>query len=302
MGKLNGPFRDIIPILFKMKKSTGYKYNSTKDYIELDNFLYKYGITKISQEIYNVAVIKEANPYLKKKRYYALENLNVVMEILNMPTIKVGKIKLHKNEKFIARILTENEIKILFKEIDKESNLIKGFNKELYPVLFRLLYSTGLRINEALSLRKADYMGKYGVLKISNTKNLTSRNVVLSNGMKKIFDKYLINIKENDDLIFDISYTTVRTFFQKIIIRLSFEPCRIHDLRHMFAVYALHNLKKEMIENKALYYLSVVMGHTSIESTVYYLQLTPKHKQEINNKMEKINEFIFMEVNDVETK
>ena len=75
MGKLNGPFRDIIPILFKMKKSTGYKYNSIKDYIELDNFLYKYGITKISQEIYNVAVIKEENPYLKKKRYYSLENL-----------------------------------------------------------------------------------------------------------------------------------------------------------------------------------------------------------------------------------
>lgn len=298
MGKLNGPFSDIIPVLIKMKKSTGYKYNNIKNYIELDNFLYERGITEISQEIYNVAIMQEDNPFLKKKRYYTLENINVVLETLNIPVIKIGKIKLEKNEKFIARILTQKEIITLFSKIDNASNKLNNTYKELYPVLFRLLYSTGLRISEALSLTKADYTRDYGTLKILNSKNLVSRNVVLSNSMKRIFDKYINCIKNDNDLIFKVSYSTVRSFFQKIIIELSFEPCRIHDLRHMFAIYSLYNLKSEMEENKALYYLSVFMGHSNIESTVYYLQLTPKHEKEIINKMDKINKYIFKEEDD----
>jgi integrase/recombinase XerD len=298
MEKLNGPFSDIIPVLIKMKKSTGYKYNNIKDYVELDNFLYEQNITKISQEIYNVAVIREDNPFIKRKRYYALENINIVLESLNIPVIKMGKLKLEKSEKFIARILKKKEIEILFSKIDNISNNLNNNYKELYPVLFRLLYSTGLRISEALSLTKADYTRDYGVLRILNSKNLISRNIVLSNSMKKIFDKYINNIKKDSDLIFEINYLNVRNFFQKIIIELSFEPCRIHDLRHMFAIYSLCNLKKEIDENKALYYLSVFMGHSSIESTVYYLQLTPKHKKEITNKLDKINKYIFKEETD----
>lgn len=292
MQKLNGPFRDIIPILIKMKKSTGYKYDNINSYVELDNFLYNKGITKISPEIYIVSVLEEENSYLKRKRYYILENLNVVMEALNIQPIKLGKIKLDKNEKFVSRILMKEEIKILFKKIDFES---KKINKNLYPVLFRLLYSTGLRISEALNLTKSDYKGEYGVLRILNSKNLISRNVVLSNSMKKIFDKYIMTIKNKNDLIFNISYSEARNFFHKIIIELSFEPCRLHDLRHTFAVYALDNLKNKMTENKALYYLSVFMGHTSKDSTVYYLQLLPKHRIEMNKKMNKINEYIFEE-------
>lgn len=292
MEKLKGPFSDIIPVLIKMKKSTGYKYNNIKDYIELDNFLYKNGITKINQEIYNASVLDEKNPYLKRKRYCALENLNVVMEALNIPTIKMGKIKTNENEKFISRILTTKEIQILFNEIDNQA---RDSYRSIYPVLFRLLYSTGLRISEALSLTKGDYNEDDGVLRILNSKNLISRNVVLSDSMKKIFEEYIINIKNKSDLIFDISYSTARNFFHKIIIQLSLEPCRIHDLRHTFAVYALQNLLKEMDENKALYFLSIYMGHTSIESTVYYLQLVPKMKKEINKKMNEINEYIFKE-------
>lgn len=292
MEKLSGPFRDILPVLIKMKKSAGYKYHNIKDYIKLDDFLYKKGITKLSQEIYDVSILNEENPYLKRKRYCALENLNVVMEALNIPTIKMGKIKINGNEKFISRILTTKEIEILFDEIDNQARDTK---QSIYPVLFRLLYSTGLRISEALSLTNADYNGDDGVLRILNSKNLISRNVVLSDSMKRTFEEYIINIKNKNDLIFDISYPTARNFFHKIIIQLSLEPCRIHDLRHTFAVHALNNLLKEMDENKALYYLSIFMGHTSIESTIYYLQLVPKQKKEINKKMKEINEYIFKE-------
>lgn len=291
MQKLKGPFKDIIPVLIKMKKSTGYKYNNIYSYIELDEFLYKNNITKISNDIFTLAITNEQDKTLKKRRYCALENLNVVLNIMGISRIKMHSIKTEKNEKFIARILNEKEIKMLFNEIDK---VAKNNNEYyVYQVLIRLLYSTGLRISEALALKMGDYDEKNGTLFINSSKNYISRYVVLSNSMKKIFEKYLQTKAKNDDYIFDISYYKVHTFFHKIIISLSLEPCRLHDLRHIFAVHSLDNNIAPMGEEKALYYLSVFMGHSNIHSTIYYLQLTEKHIKEMQKLSEKTNEYIF---------
>lgn len=61
MQKLKGPFKDIIPILIKMKKSNGYKYNNINIYTELDNHLFRKNIIEIkdNKEIFNVAIKNE---------------------------------------------------------------------------------------------------------------------------------------------------------------------------------------------------------------------------------------------------
>lgn len=301
MEKLRGPFKDIIPILVDMKKSTGYKYNNIKKYCELDNFLYNQKITKLDKEIFNLAIKKEKNEYLKKNRYYILENLNVILSLIGLKEIPMEKIHMEKNEKFIARVLTKKEINILFKKIDSESLKYKDNRKIIFPVLFRLIYSTGLRINEALSLINSDYCPKNGVLLIRTSKNNITRNVVLRTSMKKIFEKYLGNLNlSKDDKIFNISYSIVRNFFHENIIKLSLEPCRIHDLRHTFAVHSLEKLLKNMEEDKALYYLSVFMGHTNIESTSYYIHLTNKYINNIRRQTKDTSIYIFPEVNDGE--
>lgn len=295
MQKLNGPFKDIIPILIEAKRSIGYKYNNIKPYYEIDNFLYENNINKLDSRIFKLAITDEKNEYLKRRRYSALENINVILSLLNIKEIPMGKIKLKNNEKFVARVLDKKEIKILFKKIDSES---KKINSKMFPVLFRLLYGCGLRISEALSLETADYSRKNGALLIRNSKNRITRNVVLSSSFKKIFEEYLVqkNLQPNE-LIFDISYHTVRTFFQKRIIELSLEPCRLHDLRHTFAVHSLDKILKEMDEDKALYYLSVYMGHSNIESTAYYIHLTKDFIKKVKKYTKDTSKYIFPEVN-----
>lgn len=301
MELLKGPFKDIIPVLVAMKKSSGYKYNNIKQYYELDNFLYQQGITKMTKGIFQIAIINEDNEILKKQRYYCLENLNVVLNMLGLVEISMHKILFKSKEKFIARILTREEIKLLFKRIDLNSKKEKGKTKTMYPILFRLLYSNGLRISEALSLEKEAYDIKKGVLLIKLSKNNITRNVVLSTTMKKIFDIYYKKIMlNNDNKIFNISYSKVHNFFQKNIIELSLEPCRLHDLRHIYAVYALNKLLKMYEEQKAIYMLSISMGHSSIESTAYYLHLTQEHIKEMQKRSKKTNSYIFPEVKDNE--
>lgn len=296
MQKLNGPFKDIIPILVKMKKSSGYKYNNINIYIELDNYLFSKDIIEIknNKEIFNVAIKNEKNEYLKMRRYSALENINAVMNVIGLKEIEMEKVCFKSKERFVSRILEAEEITKLFKTIDKLSEKMEERERLLYQTIYRLIYSTGLRISEILSLVKAHYSRENGVLLIEKSKNNITRNVCLSKSMKEIFDKYLDNLNiKVEDKIFDISVQKIRSFFSLAIIAASLEPCRIHDLRHTFAVNALDKLLKNNDEYKALYLLQVFMGHSNIVSTEYYLRLTKNQIKNLRRQEEEIDEFIF---------
>lgn len=296
MQKLNGPFKDIIPILVKMKKSNGYKYNNINIYTELDKYLFSKNITEIkrNKEIFNVAIKNEKNEYLKMRRYSALENINTVMNIIGLKEIEMEKVIFKSKEKFVARLLEAKEITTLFKTIDELSEKKEEKERLLYQTIYRLLYSTGLRISEALNLEKAHYSRENGVLLIENSKNNITRNVCLSKSMKEIFDKYLDKLDINDeDKIFNISIKKIRNFFSLAVVTASLEPCRIHDLRHTFAVNALDKLLKNNDEYKALYLLQIFMGHSDITSTEYYLRLTKNQMKNLRKKEEEIDEFIF---------
>lgn len=297
MQKLNGPFKDIIPILVKMKKSIGYKYDNINIYVTLDNFLYENNITEIKndKEIFLTAIKNEKNENVKSRRYSALININAVLNSLGLKEVNLENVHFNSKEKFIPKILEDKEIKKFFETIDILSKNYNSKEQNIYQIFFRLLYSTGLRISEALNLEKRCYIRENGVLLIIKSKNYITRNVCLSDSMKKILDEYLdkINIEEKDK-IFNISEKKIREFFCNVVITASLEPLRIHDLRHTFAVSALNKLLKDIEENKALYMLQVFMGHTKLESTEYYLRFTKKEINNFRKTANRINNDIFV--------
>ena len=48
MGKLRGPFKDIIPIFQDAKKALGYKYDNISLFNELDKYLFNKNIKDLS--------------------------------------------------------------------------------------------------------------------------------------------------------------------------------------------------------------------------------------------------------------
>ena len=190
---------------------------------------------------------------------------------------------------FQPHIYTDDEIRRYFAAVDAFSGPNK-MDAVIMPVLFRLLYCCGTRINETLGIRKRDIDLEAGIIRLLETKNDCERYIVLSPELRLMMNQfankcfYLLN---DDDYVFQAVrhsrrtgkriYELHRLFLQKAGIPYigNGRGPRIHDWRHTFAVKAF----KQMIDQGldmyvALPVLSAYLGHKTIYATERYVRLT----------------------------
>ena len=302
MEKFKGPCKDINPIFQDYKKSRGYLYNNIFSYYELDNFLYKNNIYNFndSKKIFEL-VINSDNETKKRNRYFCLKELYDFMKILGYNDLYFIYIAFDKKENNSITLLSQEEINLFFKKIDNNSKLLKGNEKYISPTLFRLLYSTGMRIGEALSLNLLDFSRDEGTITIIRGKRNVTRKIPLSSSMLSVLIKYL-KLAKPKDYVFElnnkpIKYNKVSLFFHNSIVGM--KKFRIHDLRHNFAVNVFNSLYlKKYKEKQILYLLYIYMGHTKIESTEYYLRLTNENLKRIISLPQKAYSNIIPKIDD----
>jgi integrase len=176
-------------------------------------------------------------------------------------------------------------------QITKEE-LIPG----LYQTLFSLLYSTGMRISEALGLTHADYINDEKLIHIQKGKFRKERYIVVSNSAANRLNEYIqhytctLPIEEDSALFIDIrtkplTYSSaygafVKTLNKSGIVKNHRGP-RLHDFRHAFAIQRLLQwYQTEQDINAKLPFLSTYMGHVNISSTHIYFFLITSNKAE----------------------
>jgi len=194
------------------------------------------------------------------------------------------------NKAFIPYIFTHEEIKHILEVVDSIPYHAWTNIDAVFPVLFRILYGCGLRINEALSLKLKDIDTEKGILTIYHAKNDKSRLVVMSPSLKDICTTYVKLFLQNgcqEDYVFarrsgkKRSSSQVSGYF-KIILWKAQIPYggrgvgpRLHDVRHTFCCHSLKQMiDKGMDMYCALPVLSAYLGHSGIRSTEKYLRLT----------------------------
>jgi integrase len=174
----------------------------------------------------------------------------------------------------------------------------------VYPTLFGLLASTGLRSGEVIRLRLSDVQPE-GLL-VRESKFRKSRLVPLHPTVRSALDSYLEvrrNIITRTDHVF-VSRLR-RPFNPASLHRVFKEACRragvradhaegaprIHDLRHSFAVRALQaapcgrdNVERHMVA------LTTYMGHAKVVSTYWYLESAPELLKDIAQACEALLE------------
>ena len=166
----------------------------------------------------------------------------------------------------------------------------------IYSTLFALLASTGLRISEALALRFEDITPEG--LTIRNTKFQKNRLVPLHETAAAGLERYLIRrrrIPTEHDYVFisvkrtPLSRQSVYTTFLRLLKTIGLERTpngrrpRIHDLRHTFATRALEESPEGRDSiGRHMLALSTYMGHATIQSTYWYLQVTPQLMKDIS--------------------
>ena len=172
-----------------------------------------------------------------------------------------------------------------------------GPHGSLRPVvvatLVGLLYTTGLRIGEALRLTLADVDLKRRVLLVQETKFKKSRYVPLSSSTVAQLHAYLrrrhqTRVSMSADAPFFVNrrgerfgQTAFTNAFLEIIRRLGIrgpkgQPGpRVHDFRHSFAVNRLLAWYRQRVNLSAkLPLLSTYLGHTTVSCTEVYLHAT----------------------------
>lgn len=168
-----------------------------------------------------------------------------------------------------------------------------GLRPRTYVTLMGLLACTGLRISEALRLKRSDVDLDQRILKIRETKFGKSRLVPLHPTAVVALRKYtaargrLVEGQQCDRFFVSgrgqpLPYSTVRTAFRKLCERLHFDGAgrrrpRLHDFRHAFACRRIERWYDAGIDvDQAVPALSVYLGHAKVSDTYWYLTATPE--------------------------
>ena len=205
---------------------------------------------------------------------------------------------------YAPTIFTHEQMRAIFNACD---NLImKEHHAQsimiIMPTLIRILYSTGIRISEALSVLNKDVDFERRVIVLNNTKNRCQRLAPVNETLEQVLRQY-INYRNriptpgvaNPDSHLFVSATgrpcsrrTVLTYFHRII-----EECGIprhcdqrgpmvHEIRHSAAV---HSLIKQTQDGVDIYcslpLLATFMGHKKVLDTETYVRLTQEMYPEV---------------------
>jgi integrase len=197
---------------------------------------------------------------------------------------------------FLPYIFTDDELTRLFYAIDRTQKTSPGDSlmSKIPPVLFRLIYTCGLRPNEGRELFHKNVNFKTGEIFITNTKRKKERIVVMSDdmlGLCRKFNSVRESLEMESEYFFPrrdgCAYTSpqLERIFKKCwenanpaIAPDKLPNVRIYDLRHRFASMVLNNwLDEEQNLYNKLPYLRAYMGHDNMSETVYYIHILPEN-------------------------
>lgn len=195
-----------------------------------------------------------------------------------------------KGTDFQPHIYTDNETERYFREVDTHCSCMNRKDALQYPVLFRILYCCGTRINETLGIKKQDVDLEKGILLLNESKNGKQRYVVCGEDLRILLNVYAdrcFYLLKDDDYIFtnanggrldqNTIYEHHREFLRnaKIPYIGGGHGPRIHDWRHHMAVYSFKQLTDAGMDMYvALPILSAYLGHKTIFATEKYVRLT----------------------------
>ena len=192
----------------------------------------------------------------------------------------------------IPHAFTETELQNFFRACDEIPKYSRYHNAKEWqikkltaPVIFRLLYSSGIRGCEARRLRVKDVNLENGVVSICLSKGMNQHYIALHDSIWSIMREYDAAI---DKICPDRTYffpAPNNSFFSKGWLRYNFHAvwykynttrAVIYDLRHNYATENINDWTCEGFGfHDKLVNLSKSMGHSKIDETSYYYSLVP---------------------------
>ncbi len=217
----------------------------------------------------NIATLKAYFSYLQREGYISSD-----------PT---GQLKSPKIEKKMPEILTMKEVDLLLEQPSMKTN--KGVRDR---AMLELLYATGIRVSELISLKLSDVNLTASYIHCQDQNR--ERIIPFGNMAKNVLKVYIrearpvmVNNDEEDILFTNCNGTPMsRQGFWKLLkkyaknagIQTDITP---HTLRHSFAAHLVAN-------GADLRSVQEMLGHSDISTTQIYARMTSRRIKEVYSK------------------
>jgi integrase/recombinase XerD len=259
-------------------RSKRYSESTISTYSEaLKSFLVFYREKPIT-EITNQDVIIYNNQFLlSNKLSSSYQNqitnaLKLFFKTILETKIEIEKIHRPKREKVLPNVLSKEEV----------LRIIEVTNNLKHKTLLALIYSAGLRISEALSIKPQDIDSKRMLIHIKNAKGKKDRYTLLSEKVLVLLREYFSIYKPKEYLFegqFGGSYSSrsAQTVLKEAVKKARIDkPVSLHTLRHSFATHLLES-------GTDLRYIQDLLGHSSPKTTMIYTHVSSTSLKKIKN-------------------
>jgi integrase len=224
------------------------------------------------------------------------------------------------HDDYIPYLFSDSEITAIFDAADSLEVRVRDEKYRnmnlLMPMVLRIMFGCGTRIGETLAIQIRDVNFEDGTLTLRRTKRNKERIVPMHPGLTKILYCYCLAmgiVGAPERYLFEIVGDNIplpvqqaRHCFEKILkhAQIGFPdrqwhergPC-LHCLRHIFAFKSFAQIERNGWRiDDAVPYLSIYLGHDSLDETQKYLKFSAELFPEALEKFEDYSNDIFPEV------
>lgn len=302
----NLPIREHVKNLIAYKRASGYKAEHLvkilKRFCNLSEE-WEPGLTTVTKAVAEkwAFMSPEEAPANQQRRIGAVQELSKYLISCGITAYLFPKQRTVASV-FQPYIFSDEEIARFFTACDntRTPNLIRA---DVISLVFRMIYSCGLRASEAIHLTNRDVDLVQGTIFVKDSKFNKERLLPVHNALLARMKKYHKKVHAfsgYDAYFFPNSrggaYTTSGLYsaFRERLLAAGISHGgkgsgpRLHDLRHTFAVHSLRMAVNNGLDvNSMLKYLSVYLGHVDVISSQQYLRLTADMYPDIVCRMEK---------------
>ena len=225
--------------------------------------------------------IKTYLAYLMSEKQLKSTSINLTISALRFFYEEILKMKIFtdikppKIEKKIPNALTKEEVK----------RLINSINNQKHKLLVELLYASGLRVSEAVSIKLDDLNLDEGIGTIRSGKGKKDRHIIISQSLIPKIKNYLETRKKQSEYLFPGWNGHISSRMAQKLVSDAAKQAGIkkrvycHILRSSFATHLLENgvdIRK----------IQVLLGHSSISTTERYTKISTKQLKEIKSPLD----------------
>jgi site-specific recombinase XerD len=220
---------------------------------------------------FNVEYILKYN-YSSSFQNQVVNAVKLFFRVVQHSKMVVEDIERPRREHRLPNVLSKEEV---LKLIDSTQNL-------KHKTMLALIYSAGLRISEALTLKPKDIDSKRMLIHVKNAKGKKDRYTLLSDKILLLLRAYY-SIYRPKEFLFEgqnggqYSSRSAQAVLKEAVKKAGIlKQVSLHTLRHSFATHLLES-------GTDLRYIQELLGHSSPKTTMIYTHVSNTNLKKIKN-------------------